>query len=92
MRSRILSLLVCLFFAVACLGCGDTLYKDGAKYETFGFFNRKTARDPAMCYEIIVGNVVWSILLAETFIFPIYFVGFSLFEANGASANPDRCY
>ena len=31
----------------------------------------------------IVGNVVWSVLLVETVIAPIYFLGFSLFEPVG---------
>ena len=73
------------------VGCGDNLYQDGKKYETWGVFDRRTERDPDMCYKIIVGNVVWSVLLVETLVVPAYFVGFSLFEATGEPGS-EGCY
>lgn len=91
MKRKIVSLLACVAFALASLGCGTNLEQDGETYETWGLFDRKTERDPAMCYEIIVGNVVWSVLLVETLVAPAYFVGFSLFEATGEPYN-ERCY
>jgi hypothetical protein len=45
-----------------------------------------------MCYEIIPGNVVWSVILIETIIAPVYFVGFSMFEPVRPKTSPtDNC-
>lgn len=49
-------------------------------YPTYGFFNESTDRSKNVCYELSVGNVVWSIILIETIVAPIYFIGFSLFN------------
>lgn len=49
-------------------------------YPTYGFFNQDELRSDKVCYRLSVGNVVWSVLLIETIIAPVYFVGFDLFE------------
>jgi PBP1b-binding outer membrane lipoprotein LpoB len=78
--------------AVALTGCGEPLEvveskNDGSfttkVYPTYGFFNEGTLKSDKMCYEVSVGNVVWSIVLMETIIAPIYFIGFSLFNPTG---------
>jgi len=73
-------LIVCFVFMVTLTGCGDPKTIDGKTYGTYGFFNEKTHKNQDIEYRVIVGNVVWSVLLVETIVFPIYFVGFSLYE------------
>ena len=54
---------------------GNTKY-----YPTYGFFNESSDRSKNVCYEVSIGNVIWSIILIETIVAPIYFIGFSLFN------------
>jgi hypothetical protein len=85
-------LIVSLLTAAALAGCGDNLtvkqtlqtpqgqVEQRVTYETVGIFNDK---NPEIEYEVIVGNVVWAIILFETIIAPIYFIGWSLQEPVG---------
>jgi hypothetical protein len=57
------------------------------EYPTYGLLNQNTSKSERVCYEISVGNVLWSIILMETIIFPIYFIGFSLFNPVSAKTN-----
>jgi len=50
------------------------------EYPTYGFLNSDTQKSEKICYEVSVGNVVWSIILIETVVAPVYFIGFSLFN------------
>lgn len=78
---------MCLFVAIAFLfamsGCGNTKVIDGIEYDTYGLLNSDKKKDPNIKYELIWGNVVWSVILIETVIAPIYFFGFSIFEPVG---------
>lgn len=56
-------------------------------YPTYGLFNAHTEKSDKVCYELSVGNVVWSILLLYTVVAPVYFVGWSLF--NPVAAKPE---
>lgn len=58
-------------------GCGKPKIIHGTRYETQGLF---TEKNPSIHYEVSAGNVVWSILLIETIAFPVYFVGFSIWN------------
>jgi hypothetical protein len=49
-------------------------------YPTYGLFNENTGKSDKVCYEVSVGNVVWSIILIETVVMPVYFIGWSLFN------------
>jgi len=75
----ILILLTCFML----IGCGDTKVIDGVEYDTYGLFDEKTKKNPNIKYEVIPGNIVWSVILAETIIMPIYFIGFSIYEPVG---------
>ena len=68
-------------------GCGDGRLINDTWHGTYGFANQNTDKDPKVCYKLIVGNLVWSVLLASTIAAPIYFVGWSLFEPA-----PDNSY
>lgn len=67
---------ICLVFT----GCGDVKTLGGVTYDTYGFLNQSEKKNPDVRYELITGNIVWSVLLCETIIAPIYFLGFSLYE------------
>ena len=86
-----------LLIASMLTGCGAPrgLTVDGKvkEYPTYGFLNQDTSKSEKVCYEVSVGNIVWSVLLVETIIAPIYFIGFSLFNPvrvkDGQSCNID---
>lgn len=71
---------VAITLSIALSGCGQSLYTSKGEYPTYGLFNESTDRSKELCYKISVGNIVWSIILIETIVFPIYFVGFSLYN------------
>lgn len=75
-------ILFCLIFCFM-VGCGDTKIINGKEYDTYGLIDEKDKKNPNIKYELIVGNLVWSAILFETIIAPIYFIGFSLFEPVG---------
>jgi len=79
MKKLVAGVLVVAFMSI---GCGDVKTIDGITYDTFGVFTMQTDANPNIRYELIIGNVIWSVLL-----FPlgaIYFVGFSLYEPVGS--------
>jgi hypothetical protein len=57
------------------------------EYPTYGLFNESTDKSKNVCYKISIGNVVWSIVLIETIVMPVYFVGFSLYNPIGPKVN-----
>ena len=77
------TILLCVMLA----GCGHPQTIDGKFYPTYGLFNSKTHQSSKICYDVSVGNVVWSIVLVETLVFPIYFIGFSLFNPVKSADN-----
>lgn len=56
-------------------------------YPTYGFFNESTHRSEHVCYEVSYGNTFWSIILFQTIIAPVYFIGFSLFNPVGVKTD-----
>jgi len=75
---------VVLILSILMTSCADSLtYENGQGQKvtvtSTGVFN-KGDRDPNVNYELCVGNVVWSIILVETFFAPVYFVGWSIME------------
>jgi len=79
---KTVSVLIVFIFLTAC-GCGNTKVIDDIKYDTYGIANQTDKKNPDIEYRIIVGNVVWSCILVETIIAPIYFICFSLYEPVG---------
>jgi hypothetical protein len=80
-------------FSFLLAGCGRPQYLgDGAAqkyYPTYGLFNDVTSKSKNACYEISVGNVVWSIILIETIIAPVYFIGWSIYNPTRLKRGPD---
>ena len=80
---KIISVLLVISMALPLSACGDSKVIEGKEYDTYGLFNKESKYNPKIEYDLIVGNVVWSVLLVETAVFPIYFLGFSLWEPVG---------
>lgn len=78
---RVIAILCAVLLLSLSVGCGDAQVINGTYHDTYGLFNQ-VKKDPKVCYRVIVGNVVWSVLLIETFFMPLYFVGWSFFEPN----------
>ena len=73
-------ILVCVFFLLFTIACGNNKIINGKEYETYGLINKDEVRNPNIKYKPIWGNIIWGCVLAETIIAPIYFFGFSMFE------------
>lgn len=86
---KILSIVMILIILCSFSACGSTKEIDGVTYGTYGLINRSEMRNPNIQYGLIVGNVVWSVILCETILAPIYFIGFSMYEPRGI-ADPTK--
>jgi hypothetical protein len=79
---------VILVIAFAILSCGDSKYitfSDGRReyVRQYGLFDEKKLKRADVEYDVIVGNVVWSILGVETVLIPLFLVGWYLYEPIG---------
>ncbi len=72
-------LVIVILFLSLLLGCADSKKINGKIYEPYGIANSWKS-DPNIQYQIVLGNVIWGILLAETIIFPVWVVGWSIYE------------
>ena len=77
---KITSIIIILCLLIMFSGCGNTKIIDGIEYDTYGLINKEEKRNPDIKYRLIIGNIVWSAILCETIIAPIYFIGFSIYE------------
>jgi len=82
MKKILASIMIVVFLSLAA-GCGDTKTIKGVEYDTYGLFNKDDNRNPDVKYRLVIGNIIWSVILVETIIAPIYFLGFSLYEPVG---------
>lgn len=80
-----------LLAAIVLGGCGQDYNHKGKVYPTYGFLNAHDLESHQMCYKVIWGNVIWSIILSETIAMPIYFVGFSIFEVDRPKTESKSC-
>jgi hypothetical protein len=80
---KLFTIMLCLALAA----CGHPKTIDGRHYPTYGLLNQNTQRSDAVCYKLSTGNTVWSVILIETIVVPIYFVGFDLFNPVGPKIN-----
>ena len=80
---KVICFMMIAVFCVTILGCGNTKNINGVTYDTYGLFNQADKKNDAIQYRIIIGNIVWSCILVETIIAPIYFLGFSIYEPVG---------
>lgn len=89
---------ICLVVAASLLlaSCGRPQYFNNGTavkyYPTYGLINGSSSRSKDICYEVSIGNVIWSVLLIKTVIFPAYFIGWSLFNPVRLKRGPnDQC-
>jgi hypothetical protein len=79
---KIISVIIAVLFLIT--GCGSpkelTVEGHTKKYPTYGFLNENSSKSSNVCYEISIGNVLWSIVLWETVVAPVYFIGYSLYN------------
>ncbi len=80
MTRRIAAILCAALMLSLSVGCGDGQTINGTYHETYGLFNKAEVKDPDVCYRAVFGNIVWAVILIETVIFPVYFVGWSMYE------------
>ena len=56
-------------------GCGEpwVLTVDGVskEYPTYGFLNASTQKSEKVCYEVSIGNVIWTIIGIENIVMPV---------------------
>ena len=98
MKKFIAMLLISLTVFMAACGSDRTLTvpkKDGTglitkSFKQYGLVEMFTTvgkenmvPDPRVEYKLIVGNVVWAVILSETIVAPVVFVGWYLFEPIG---------
>ncbi len=76
MKRTLLITMTCISLA----GCGHPATLNGVYYPTHGFLDKDTKKSEKVCYELSVGNVVWSVLTLTSIVLPVYFVGFSLYN------------
>ena len=75
------TILIATLLAASMLSaCGNDKTIDGKHYETFGFANEESMRDPKILYEVSAGSVIWAIVLCETIIVPVYVIGWDLWQ------------
>jgi hypothetical protein len=72
-------------------GCGKPLNVGEKEYPTYGFLNEDSNKSDQLCYEVSIGNIVWSVLLIHTVVAPIYFIGFSIFNPVGVKNAEGKC-
>lgn len=89
---------IVLILSLVLTACAQPMTICGTTYDSYGLMNQDDKKNPDIQYEIVWGNVIWSAILIETFIFPIYFFGFSLFQpvglkspVKGAIGQPQTC-
>lgn len=63
--------------------CADSKTINGVTYEPYGLVTQGDKANPNIKYKIVWGNVFWAVVLSETVVAPIYFVGWSIYEPVG---------
>jgi len=84
---KIIATLVLISFAFLVVGCGQPRTIDGVTYDTYGFINSDTKKNPKIKYEVSTGNVIWTVILFGSVVAPVYFLGFSLFNPIAPNDN-----
>lgn len=77
-------------------GCGKPQYlgqaTDQKYYPTYGLLNEGSSKSKNVCYDLSVGNIIWSIILIETVVVPIYFIGWSIYNPSRLkNGQEDQC-
>lgn len=89
---KLILILISISFLTACGNPASFRVNNKVKeYPTYGFINSNTKKSEKICYEVSVGNIVWSIVLFSTVVAPVYFIGFSLFNPVSIKNTDSTC-
>lgn len=84
-------IIIALSLILSLSACGKPLDVDNKHYPTYGLFNKEYSKSDDVCYQVSVGNIVWSIILIETIFAPVYFIGFSMYNPVGLKDSKGEC-
>ena len=87
---KVIIILTTIIFLSGFYGCGDNKNIQGKTYGTYGLINKDEIKNNDIEYHLIVGNIIWSCILIETIIAPIYFLGFSIYEPIGLKTASEK--
>jgi hypothetical protein len=85
MKKRTLAIVAALMFgAMTMTSCSQNkdLKLNGKThtFESYGWANYNEVKNDSVLYEASVGNIVWSVILSETVIVPIWLTGWDLYS------------
>lgn len=82
MKKIIFTLLTIVMLFASCADSKKFKRADGTEFiaHPYGWIDRSSEKIPGVEYEICAGNIVWSILTAETVVGPVLFTGLGLYE------------
>ena len=69
--------------ALSLTACAKPMNINGVTYRPYGLINASERQNPNVEYDISIGNLVWSVLLCETIIAPVYFFGWDIMKPVG---------
>jgi hypothetical protein len=77
---KIVSAAAIIILSIQLAACAQSKVIDGVEYHPYGAFNADQHKNPKIEYELVFGNLVWTIILCETIIAPIYFLGYAIMQ------------
>jgi hypothetical protein len=63
-------------------GCAEDRVFNSKTYPAYGLINQDSNRSANACYEISFGSVVMAAIFIESFIIPVYIIGWDLWQAT----------
>jgi len=81
------NIIIALVSILLLSGCANKKEINGNMYDTYGILNTDSKKNPNIQYELVAGNVIWSIVLIETIIVPVYMIGFSIYQPVGIKSD-----
>jgi hypothetical protein len=88
MKSFIAVVVMLMFLLIAC-GDSKTLCFDKhnsascQEFETYGFIDRDDIKDARIHYDLVTGDIIWSIVFSGSLAVPILLLGFDMYEPVG---------
>lgn len=87
MNMKIRNIAALSAIALTLAACGRPQTINGVTYRGYGLANYSERHNPKVHYRPIMGNIIWGVILCETLIAPIYFIGWSIMEPDGLEAD-----
>jgi len=90
---KFVAILLLSVFSFWVTGCHNSLVIDNTRYDPIGVYHsiaEPEAEAPNVRYDVVWGNVIWSIILCETLVAPVVLVGWYLWEPVGLDTNGYR--